>query len=388
MTRRGRRIAKLAACGIALGLLTTGCGSSDDSSTVALAFVGPLTGESANLGINAYNAAKLAVKQANDANPSVKIELKEFDTTGNPAVATTVKDRYINDNKIVGVIGPIFSGETKAVLPDLQQNGLVMISPSATNVELPTKVVKDQTVFHRVIPDDDVQGKGVADYIAKKLKPAKVAYIHDNSDYGKGLAEGTRKLVEAAGVATATEDAVDPTSQDFSAAVNKVKGSGADLVFYGGYYEQAGRFRKQLVDAGVKAGFLSGDGALDPGFVAAAGAAGEGAQITCPCNLATTDAAGPLGDFAKAYKAYNGKDPGTYSTEAYDATNILLEGIKAGDTTRDKLLSYVEHLGTYNGISKQIAFEDNGNVKSNGVFFFEVRSGKLALLGSSDTLLK
>ena len=354
--------------------------------TYALAFVGPLTGDNANLGVNIRNGAKVAVQEAGKA-AGAKIELREFDTQGDPAQATTLKERFVNDASILGVVGPTFSGETKALLQPLQDAGLVMVSASATATALPT-VVPTQTVFHRLVPDDDVQGKGVADYVAKKLAVKKAAYVDDNSDYGKGLADGTRKLLETAGAQTVATDHVDPKSQDFSAAVNRVKAANPDLVFYGGYYSEAGRLRKQLVDAGVKAKFLSGDGSLDAGFVSAAGAAAEGSQVTCACKLATSDAGGPLGDFAKSYAQLTGSQPGTYSTEGYDAAKLLIKGIRDGKTDRKALLDYVENLGTYEGVGKSISFEANGNIKATGVFVYEVKSGKLAVLGSTEELVR
>jgi branched-chain amino acid transport system substrate-binding protein len=365
---------------------TTGAQQSGEK-TYAIAFVGPLTGDNANLGVNIRNGAKVAVQEA-DKVGGAKIELREFDTQGDPAQATTLKERFVNDPSILGVVGPTFSGETKALLQPLQDASLVMVSASATATALPL-VVPTQTVFHRLVPDDDVQGKGVADYVAKKLAVKKAAYVDDNSDYGKGLADGTRKLLEATGAQTVATDHVDPKSQDFSAAVNRVKAANPDLVFYGGYYSEAGRLRKQLVDGGVKSKFLSGDGSLDAGFVSAAGAAAaEGAQVTCACKLATSDAGGKLGDFAKSYAQLTGNPPGTYSTEGYDAANILIKGIRDGKADRKALLDYVENLGTYDGVGKEISFEANGNIKATGVFVYEVKSGKLSVLGSTDELTR
>lgn len=397
MSRGKSRLFRGVALFAVAALALAGCGDDDDDDvgsatggekkTVKLAFVGPLTGDAANLGVNIRNGIRVALEDSKKAGGDVTVELVEFDTQGDPAQATTVKDRYINDSSIIGVIGPTFSGETKAVLPDLEANKLVMVSASATNTALPT-VVPNQTVFHRLIPDDDVQGKGVSDYITKKLAAKKVAYVHDNTEYGKGLAEGTQKLVEAAGVRTAVVDAVDPKAQDYSAAVNKVKAAAPDVIFYGGYYAEAGRLKKQLTDSGVKATYVTGDGALDPGFIESGGASAEGAQITCPCNLATVEAGGKLGQFATDYKRIIGKDPGTYSTEGYDAAGLLVEGITKGNDTREKLLNYVETLGSYDGIGKKIEFEANGNIKATGVFFFEVKGGKLTLLGTTEELVK
>jgi branched-chain amino acid transport system substrate-binding protein len=396
------RFLRLLALLAVFGLLAAACGDDDDATTsdttaddgtdttaggggtgegLKIAFVGPLTGDAANLGINIRDGIKVALDEAGS-----QVELVEFDTQGDPAQATTLKDDFVNDDSVIAIIGPTFSGETRALLPSLEEAGLVMVSASATNVELPT-VVPDQKVFHRLIPDDGVQGEGLTGYITDNLKAKKVAYVHDNSDYGKGLSDGTQALVEKAGVATAVVEAVDPKSQDFSAAVNSVKAAAPDLIFYGGYYAEAGRLRKQLVDAGVTAKFLTGDGALDPGFIESAGAGGDGAQITCPCNLATEDSAdADLAAFATAYRALIGKAPGTYSTEGYDAANLLLAGIEAGNEDRAGMLEYVEGLTSFDGISKQIEFEDNGNIKATDVFIFEVKSGKITLLGKTSEL--
>lgn len=385
MRLRARRVTTIAVAGAALMLGISGCGDSDDGEK-ALAWVGPLTGADANLGKNSLNGAKVAIDEANKSG-GTKIKLLSFDTQGDPAQATTVKDRYINDSSVIGVVGPTFSGETKAILPDLQANGLVMVSPSATNVALPT-IVPNETVFHRIMADDDAQGTALAGYLTKKLNAKKIAYIHDNTDYGRGLADGTKKLTEAAGVKTAITDVIVPKSEDYSSAVNKIKAAGPDVVMYGGYYTDAGHLRKQLVDAGVKVPLLGGDGSFDPGFIEAGGANANGAIISCPCNLATADSAGKLGEFARNYKTLNGTDPGTYSTEGYDAAQILIKGIQAGKTTRADLLDYVEHIGTQDGLSKQITFADNGNVKSTAIFFFEVKNGKFSLVGNSEELLK
>ncbi|HEY3239776.1 MAG TPA: branched-chain amino acid ABC transporter substrate-binding protein, partial [Acidimicrobiia bacterium] len=191
-------------------------GTAGDKKTVAIGFVGPLTGDNANLGINIRDGMKVAVEEWNAKSTKFTYQMKEFDTQGDPAQAPGQKDKYVPDESIIGIVGPTFSGETKAVLPDLEQAGLVMVSPSCTNVDLPN-VVPNSKVFHRVIPDDGVQAQGVTDYVIKVIKPKKVALIHDNTEYGKGLWEGVVKLLDAAGINTSTTDAVDPKGQDYSA---------------------------------------------------------------------------------------------------------------------------------------------------------------------------
>ncbi|MDQ3575811.1 MAG: branched-chain amino acid ABC transporter substrate-binding protein, partial [Actinomycetota bacterium] len=202
MPRRFNQLLRPGAVLLVLALVAAACGGDDDEAApgdkreVAIAFVGAKTGDNANLGLNIRDGAKLAVDEENEAGGDVTIRLREYDTAGDPAQASTVKGQFIADNSIVGVVGPAFSGETKAVLPDLQQAGLVMISASATNKDLPT-VVPDQTVFHRTIGDDALQARGVAEYVATVEKPSSVVFVHDNSEYGKGLTDDVRKEAQA-----------------------------------------------------------------------------------------------------------------------------------------------------------------------------------------------
>ncbi len=387
-TRLGWRVTALLAVS---SLLLAACGGEDDEATssggqteqtATIGFVGALTGDNANLGINIRDGIKVAVDEEN-AKGGTKIVLKEFDTSGDPARASTVKDQFINDQSVIGIVGPAFSGETRAVLPSLQAAGLVMISSSATNTGLPT-VVPNATVFHRAIADDALQANGiVAYYNGLSPKPTKVAVVHDNTEYGKGLADDVDKGLTTKSITKATNAplTVDPKAQDFSSTVNALRTAAPSHIFYGGYYAEAGRLRKQLFDANVRADFLSGDGSLDGGFITAAGATqAEGAKLSCPCNLALESSTGSLKSFYDSFKQKIGKEPGLYSPEAYDSAKILIAGIKAGNTDRAKLLAYVEGVGPYQGVSKTIEFEANGNLKAKTFFVFHVKSGKIAPL--------
>lgn len=388
---------KLFAAVSALALVVSACGGGEEGAapggdaggggageTVTLAFMGALTGDSANLGINIRDGVKLAVDAANARGEGPTIALKEFDTAGDPAQAGTVKDQVIADDEVIGVVGPAFSGETKAVIPAFEDAGLAMISPSATNKDLPN-IIPGGRVFHRVIADDALQASGIATYLAQTVKPKSVAYVHDNTEYGKGLTDDVASLAGGQGVKAATPAplTLDPEAQDFSATVNAVVSSGADVVFYGGYYSEAGRFKKQLTDAGYTGTFVSGDGSLDPGFIAAAGPQfAEGARLSCPCNLAfPTSENEKLRGFFQQHTEQLGREPGLYSPEGYDAANILIEGIKAGNTDRESLLSWLEEdFTSYEGVSKTVEFAENGNVNSRDFFVFQVKDGKLAPL--------
>ena len=349
--------------------------------TVTIGVVGALTGTSSDLGSNVRDGVKTAVEEENEMAVGPRIAVKEFDTGGDPQQAARVKDDLIADQSVVGIVGPTFSAETKELIPSLQGAGLVMITPSATNKDLAT-VVPDAPVFHRVVSDDVVQATGITEYLLKE-KPRSVAFVHDNSEDGKGLTEEVEKLATSRGIMKATSTTVDPKSEDFSKTVNEIKSANPTTVFYGGYYAEAGRLRKQLIDAGVNAGFISGDKSLDPGFVKVAGDPfAEGARLTCACNLPMEMAKDKkLKTFFGLFKMKTGKDPGVYSAEAYDAAKLLIKGIKEGSKDRPGLMKYVEDTKKFKGISKPIEFEPNGNLKSKPTFFvFQVKMGKIELL--------
>jgi len=329
-----------------------GCGSK-------IAFFGALTGPSAALGINENNGVKLAVDQYNKANPDCKVELVPLDSQGDPAQAPGLAQKAIDDEKLLGIVGPAYSGESEAANPLFSEAGLVHITASATN---PTLADQSWPTFFRVVGNDLSQGPAAGKYIKDVLKSEKVYVIDDQSAYGAGLSSEVKKVL---GASVVGEDKVqgDGKQADFSAVVTKVKNSGADVVFYGGYYQEAGLIRKQLSAANVKVTLVAGDGVNDKSYITGAGAAAaEGTILTCPCQPATE----ARGSFKDDYKATFGEDPGTYSDTAFDAANILLAGIKDGAGTRAKMLEFVKGYEG-DGVAASYKFAANGELEADQV---------------------
>jgi len=360
--------------GVAALTLTAACGSSDDGDkgTTAgalcgknLAFLGALTGDAGALGQNMLGGVKLALKEYNAANADCKIGVKDFDSQGDPKTATSLATQIINDDSIFGLVGPGFSGESLATGKTFFEDGLPSISPSATNV-----TITDQkwSTWHRVIGNDDAQGKADAKYLTETVGAKKVYVVDDGQDYSKGLA-GTVKT--ALGAAAAGSDQISVGQTDMSAVVTKVKTSGADAVFYGGYYTEAGLLAKQLRQGGFKGTFASGDGSEDPAFVKVAGkSAAEGAILSAP-------AAPAPADFGAKFKdANDGNAAGLYSTQAYDAANIFLAALKAGKETGADINAFI---GSYSatGASGPIAFDEKGDIKESTIYEYFVKDGEL-----------
>jgi branched-chain amino acid transport system substrate-binding protein len=335
-------------------------------SGVTLAYAGTINGASAALGQNILYGADLAVKQHNQANPGCQVQLKQFDTEGKPANAPGIVTQVINEPDIIGVVGLPFSGESKATGNLFEQAGLVHITPSAT---APTLTTNGWKTFFRGMGNDNVQGPAAAKFITDTLKANKVCVIQDDSEYGIGLATA---ITKALGDKASCSDKVKTGQTDFSAVVNKIVTEKPDAVFYSGYYPEAGPFAQQLNDKGVTAKFVGPDGVKDPEFLKGAGvAAAQKAYFTCPCVPEDN-----FKDFTSAYHSVEGKDPGTYSPEAYDVATILLKGIDSGIKDRAGLLSFVQKYDGQ-GLTKKFKWDSTGELTDTPVWAYKVENGRI-----------
>jgi branched-chain amino acid transport system substrate-binding protein len=395
MQKTTMRIASIAAvAAVALAACSSSKSSSSSSSsaagttpsgggqTVKIGFFGALTGpNSPQLGINEYNGVKLAVDQYNAKSPATKVDLIKYDSQGDPTQASTLAQKVISDHTIA-VIGPAFSGESKTANPIFEAAQIVNVTASATATSLGKNGWK---YWHRAVGNDNSQAPAAAKYIAKKLKSTKVAVIDDNSEYGLGIADIVRTSLPTFGSTVAVSDHIDPKASDYSATVTKVKASGATAIFFGGYYAQAGPLLKQLRDGNVTAKFVSDDGSDDPKLVSTAGAtAAEGAVITCPCGDITKNPA--AASFVSDYKTSSGADPGTYSAEAFDAANLVLQGIAASYTTGSGLNTYLS-TADYKGLANELKFDATNQIVSPTIYAYSVKSGTLSYDGPVDQLV-
>jgi branched-chain amino acid transport system substrate-binding protein len=322
----------------------------------------------------------MAIDEYNETNPKVKIELKEYDSQGKPEQATALVAQAIGQDKITGLIGPAFSGESKAVGAQLDQGKIPSVSPSATN---PGLAANGWKYWHRVVANDDDQGPGIANFLIKALSPKKAFVISDDQEYSVGLAETVKKTFDEKGVPTET-DKFAQTASDYSSSVSKIQAAAPDVIFFGGYYAQGGRLLKQLRDAGVQAPFVSGDGSLDPQLVSAAGeAAANGAIVGCPCNIPSEDVTGKLKTFYDNYNKKFNTPPAIYATEGYDAATAFIEAVKAGKTTSEDINNFLKTL-SFEGVSKPIKFAENGEPEANDIFIYQIIDGAVKLLGPSD----
>ena len=388
---RSRRLIKIVSPLLLGSMALAACGGDDDGSssgdgdkkTYKIAYQGPLSGDNAQLGINMRNAVELAVEEANKKGDlPFDLEFVVSDDQGTPDGGPPAAQKLIDDEAVIAVVGPAFSGATKASEPLFSQANLVSVSPSATNPDLTSLGF---TSFARVVPPDDAQGQEAARFMAKGLKAKKVYSVDDKSEYGTGLSKVIETELKTQGVPFVHEG-IAPT-KDYSAIGSKIAGSGSDVLYYSGYFADFGLFAKAVRAAGFKGKMVSGDGSNDDQFIVGAGSDAEGVLFTCPCADARIDpkAAG----FAAAYKAKFNVDPGTYSPESYDAANAIISvlGSTGDEPTREAVTKAVLAVD-YTGITKQIKFDAKGEVQGKTIFVYEVKGGKRVINGTTEELSK
>jgi branched-chain amino acid transport system substrate-binding protein len=357
-------------------------GSATAGKTYDIGFEGPLSLANAQLGINELDGAKLAVAQQNASGKNgFTIKLIPSDDQGDPAKAPAAATTLIQDPNLLGEIGPSFSGATLAVGKLYGAAGVAMITPSATNATLQSQGFK---TFHRMVPNDNVEGSQGADWLARK-GVKKLFVLQDLSAYGKGVGDTVAKEAKAKGI-TVIEQGLDGTStKNYNPIAQTITASGAGALFYGGYDAQAALLAKALNNAGFKGLKVGGNGIKSSVFTKNSGTAGDGWFITCGCQDATV--APQSKAFAAAYQAMFNTPTSTYSPEAYDATNALISAIKtaaaSGTPTRASVEAAVNNLD-YKGITTTIKFQSDGDLLSSvqTVNLYEDEKGNIVQLGN------
>jgi branched-chain amino acid transport system substrate-binding protein len=254
------------------------------------------------------------------------------------------------------VLGHFNSGVTMPASEVYAENGILMITPSATNPRITERGLWNA---FRTCGRDDQQGAVAADYIVKNLKGKKVAVAHDKTTYGQGLADETRKAMRAAGVNDVLYEGVNTGEKDFSALVSKIKASGADVLYWGGLHTEGGLIVRQMRDQGLKTVMMSGDGITSDEFAAIGGPGVEGTLMTFPPDpRKRPEAAAVLKRFEA--RKFN---PEAYTLYSYAGVEIMkqaAEGAKSLDPK--KMAEFMKTGFKFKTVIGEISFDKKGDI--------------------------
>ena len=360
-------------------LLVTACGKPAPK-VIKVAVLAPLSGPVPTFGVSTRDGALLAIEEwnakggvnvalkAGGSKEKVKIQAVVEDSQCTPDPAVNAANKVIDQDKVKYIIGEVCSKASIPVSEIANAKGVIQVSPTSTNPDVTIdKSGKAKPFIFRACFIDPFQGSVGAKFAKEKLN-AKTAFImlDQANDYVKGLAEFFEKAWVAGGGKIVGKESYTAKDTDFSAILAKVAAARPDMVYLPDYYNIVNLATKQAKEKGIQVPFMGGDGWDSSDLDLEAAAGGFYTNHYSPF-----DPRPEVQNFVKAYGAKfkndDGSDkvPDALATLAYDATNMLLQGIKAaGADNTDKVRVALEK-NKFNGVSGLITMDKQHNpVKS------------------------
>jgi len=344
---------------------------------IKIGFASPLTGPQAHYGKDNFNGARMAIDELNARQPriggrAVKFELAVGDDQADPRTGTIVAQQLV-DVRIRGMVGHFNSGVTIPASRIYHDAGIPQLSVS-THVKYTRQGYR--TAF-RLMADDDRQGAALGRYAVNRLGLKRLAVIDDRTAYGQGLADAFAAAVKAAGGTVVKREYTSDKDFDFRAILTLLRAANPQAIFFAGYDAQAGPMARQMRELGVKAPLLGGETMNTAKFLELAGAAAEGHVASTPGAALENR---PLGKvFAERYRQRHQQEIGLYAPYFFDGVMVIAAAMGKADSAEPARylpeLRRIRHLG----ITADIEFDANGDLKQGLLSIFRVQGGKWVL---------
>ena len=323
---------------------------------LTIGVAGPMSGGEATFGRQMRNGAEQAVADINAAGGVLgrRLKLEVGDDACDPKQARSVGEKFAG-MKLPFVAGHYCSSSSIPASEAYAEAGVLQITPASTNPQFTER--KLWNTF-RVCGRDDQQGAVAGDYIVKNFKGKSIAIIHDKTTYGKGLADETKKAINKAGVREKLYEAYNKGDKDFTALVSKLKLNAVDLVYVGGYHQEAGLILRQMRDQGLKTVLMAGDALADKEFASITGANADGVLFTFgpdPRKKATAKA------IVDKFKAKN-IDPEGYTLYTYAAFQIWAQAAAKANSTDGKKVAQTLKTGSWDTVIGKISYDAKGDI--------------------------
>ena len=323
---------------------------------IKVAVVGAMSGPVAQWGDMEFNGARQAIKDINASGgiKGDKLVGVEYDDACDPKQAVAVANKIVNDG-IQYVIGHLCSSSTQPASDIYEDEGILMISPGATNPEL---TQRGYQYIMRTAGLDSSQGPTAAKYILEQVKPQRIAIIHDKQQYGEGLARSVQDNLKKAGANIVFFDGITAGEKDFSALLARLKKENIDFVYYGGYYPEMGQMLRQARSVGLKTQFMGPEGVANVSLSNIAGESAEGLLVTKPKNYDQVPANKPIVDAIKAKK----QDPsGAFVWTTYAALQSLQAGLNQSDDPAE-IAKYLK-ANSVDTVMGPLTWDEKGDLK-------------------------
>jgi branched-chain amino acid transport system substrate-binding protein len=340
---------------------------------IVIGLVAPLTGAVAAYGDQVKNGAQAAVDAINKNGGILgeQVSLKLADDAGDPKQGVSAANNLVGDG-VRFVVGPVTSGVAMAASDVFAENGVLMVTPTATAPDLTNRGL---TNVLRTCGRDDQQAEVAAKYVLDHLKDKKIAIIHDKGTYGKGLADSFKAAINAGGATEVLYEGITPGEKDYSAIVGRLKKDGAEVIYFGGYHPEGGLLARQLADVGVKAQIIGGEGLSNTEYWAIGNQAAAGTLFT----NASDALKNPDSAEAVAVLKEKGVPPEAFTLNAYAAVQVIKAGIEKVGKADDAMavaaaLKDGQPIQTAIG---KLTYGENGDLSSPSFSLFKWEDGKI-----------
>lgn len=359
----------LAACG--------GGGSAQPTKGDVIVYVAvPLSGFQANGGQTVLGGVRLAAEEVNRSGGLLgyRVVVRPLDDESDSDTALANVDEIraaINSGeRVIGVIGHLNSGQTDATLGDYDSLGLITITPTASEESLTSR---GYTKFFRINANDAVQAKVDAQFLFEKMQARSVAVIHNDTDYGKGLANSLANALGQLGGAEALRVQVAEGESNYAPVLEKLRGSSVDALFYAGYEIEAPYLAAALKDAGIDLPILASDGAFLAATIDESNGAAEGMYVSAFAP-SPENAADPK--WIEAYQAVEYRNPDTYSVNGYVAMQVLAEGVKAANALEADAIAQALRSNAIPTVLGEMRFDAKGDLANPQIWIYRVEDSE------------
>ncbi len=327
---------------------------------IAVAVAGPMTSGQATFGRQIRDGAEQAVADINAAGGVLgrKLKLESGDDACDPKQARSVAEK-LSGMGVAVVVGHYCSSSSIPASDAYLDGGVLQITPASTN---PLFTDRGMWNTFRTCGRDDQQGGFAAGYLAKHFKDKNIAIINDKTTYGKGLADEVKKALNAAGVKEKLNESYNQGDKDFTALVSKLKLNTIDIVYDGGYHQEAGLIVRQMRDQGLKTILMAGDALASREFASITGPAGEGVLFTFPPDPRKRPTAAAV---VKKFKD-KGVDPEGYVLYAYSAYQVWAQAAAKAGTIDPQKVATAMRAGTWDTVLGPISFDKKGDIAAGG----------------------
>ena len=354
----------LLALTMVMSMALTGCGGGEtggeESDTIKIGVNYELSGAVATYGQSSVDGVTLAIDEINAAGGILgkQVEMVTIDNKSDAAEVVSVATRLMTEEGVCAVIGPATSGNFKAELPIALENGIPVISGSATANDVTSGNTKEYTF--RICFSDNFQGVAMANYAFKNLGAAKVAIVQDkSSDYAEGLAASFSATFEELGGEIVAAEAYTTGDTDFNAILTSLASKEFDAIWLPGYYQEVGLIIKQARALGIECPILGADGFDSPVLAELAGADALH-DVYYSNHYSSLNEDETVTAFIEAYKAKHGVDPDAFNALGYDAAKLICDAIeRAGAADPEAIKDALAATSDFKAVTGTLSIDEN-----------------------------